>query len=82
MDSNVTSPTIPKAKTIAKLRITDDINYLKTDTKQATKPADFDDYQSILSPESEPNQIFSNMGGSEKYLQTEKSAKVNATFQN
>ena len=69
-DSGVPSPTVPKGKTLSKLRISDDINYLKSEAKSpsSAKNGDFDEYQTILSPESEPNQVFNNLGGSDKYL--------------
>jgi hypothetical protein len=67
-----------KTKTLSKLRITSDINYLKTDGKVKTPNSVADDYQTILSPESEPNQIFENFGGSEKYLPKKRPPKVNS----
>ena len=63
------SPTAQKPKTISKLRISDDINYLKSGNgEKESTPQELDDYQTILSPESEPNHILGTLGGSEKYL--------------
>ena len=47
-----------------------DINYLKLDdsSPKSEKPEPETDYQTILSPESDVNNVFGELGGSEKYL--------------